>query len=46
MQFLIDRGFDLTITDYRWRNTAQGWASFFKDEKMAPWLAEAQRRSS
>ena len=46
MQFLVDRGFDLTITDYRWRSTAQGWASFFGDEKMAQWLAEAQRRSS
>jgi hypothetical protein len=44
MQFLIDRGIDLTIVDYRWSSTAQGWASYFKDEKMAQWLAEAQQR--
>jgi hypothetical protein len=44
MQFLIDRGIDLTIVDYRWRSTAQGWASYFQDEKMAQWLAEAQQR--
>jgi hypothetical protein len=45
MQFLIDRGIDMTIVDYRWRSTAQGWASFaVKDEKMAQWLREAQQR--
>jgi len=44
MQFLIDRGIDLTIVDYRWGSTAQGWASYFKDEKMAQWLAGAQQR--
>jgi len=41
MQFLVDRGIDLTIVDYRWRSTAQGWASYFGDEKMAQWLEEA-----
>jgi len=45
MQFLIDRGIDMTIVDYRWRSTAQGWASYaVKDEKMAQWLHEAQQR--
>jgi ankyrin repeat protein len=45
MQFLIDRGIDMTIVDYRWRSTAQGWASYaVKDEKMTQWLREAQQR--
>jgi Ankyrin repeat len=44
MQFLVDRGIDMTIVDYRWGSTAQGWAAYFKDEKMAEWLAEAQQR--
>jgi hypothetical protein len=45
MQFLIDRGIDMTIKDYRWNSTAQGWAYYAaKDEKMAQWLAEAQQR--
>jgi len=36
MQFLIDRGIDMTILDYRWDGTAQGWAYYAaKDEKMA-----------
>ena len=26
MRFLIDRGIDMTIKDYRWNATAQGWA--------------------
>src|SRR5258708_10257774 len=25
-QFLIDRGIDMTIHDYRWNATAEGWA--------------------
>jgi hypothetical protein len=45
MRFLIDRGIDMTIKDYRWNNTAQGWARYGKkDEKMAHWLEEAERR--
>jgi hypothetical protein len=45
MQFLIDCGIDMTIEDYRWHGTAQGWAYYAaKDEKMAKWLAEAQQR--
>lgn len=43
MQFLIDRGIDITILDYRWNATARGWAYYAaKDEKMAQWLDEAQ----
>jgi hypothetical protein len=45
MQFLIDRGIDMTILDYRWNATAQGWARYAaNDEKMAQWLEDAQRR--
>jgi hypothetical protein len=45
MQFLIDRGVDLTIRDYRWDATAQGWARVAaKDEKMAQWLEGEERR--
>jgi hypothetical protein len=45
MQFLIDRGIDMTIVDYRWGSTAEGWAAYAKkDEKMAQWLREAQQR--
>ena len=45
MQFLIDRGIDMQITDYRWNSNAAGWARFGKnDEKMARWLEEAERR--
>jgi hypothetical protein len=45
MQFLIDRGIDMTILDRRWDGTAQGWAYYAaKDEKMAQWLEEAQRQ--
>jgi hypothetical protein len=45
MQFVIDRGIDMTIVDYRWRSSAQGWTSYaVKDEKMAQWLYEAQQR--
>jgi hypothetical protein len=45
MQFLIDRGIDMTILDYRWRSTAEGWARYgAQDEEMARWLAEAEQR--
>ena len=45
MQYLIDRGIDMTIEDYRWNANAIGWARYGKsDEKMAQWLEEAERR--
>ena len=45
MQFLIDRGIDMTIRDYRWDSNAVGWARHGKsDEKMAQWLEEAERQ--
>ena len=45
MQFLIDRGIDMTIKDYRWNSTARGWALYAaKDEKMAQWLEDAERQ--
>ena len=45
MRFLIDRGIDMTIKDYRWNATAQGWARHAaKDEAMAQWLRDAERR--
>jgi hypothetical protein len=45
MQYLIDRGIDLTIRDYRWDATAAGWARHaLRDEKMAQWLEEAEQR--
>ena len=45
MRFLIDRGIDMTIKDYRWNATARGWAFYAaKDEKMAQWLEEAERQ--
>jgi hypothetical protein len=45
MQFLIDRGIDMTIKDYRWNSNAAGWARYGNnDEKMAQWLEEAERQ--
>jgi len=45
MQFLIDRGIDMSIEDYRWNSSAIGWARYgASDEKMAQWLEDAQRR--
>jgi hypothetical protein len=44
MQFLIDRGIDMTITDYRWNSTAAGWARYaMQDEALALWLEEQDR---
>jgi hypothetical protein len=43
-QFLISRGIDMTIRDYRWNATAEGWALHAaKDKKMADFLASAER---
>lgn len=45
MRFLIDRGIDMTTRDYRWSGTARGWALYAaKDQEMARWLEEAERR--
>jgi hypothetical protein len=45
MQFVIDRGIDMTIKDYRWGGTAQDWAYYAnKDLKMAQWLADAEQK--
>jgi hypothetical protein len=45
MRFLIDRGIDMTIKDYRWDSNARGWALHGKnDQKMAQWLEEAERQ--
>ncbi len=45
MQFLIDRGIDMTIKDHRWNSTARGWARYAaNDEKMAQWLEEAEQQ--
>jgi ankyrin repeat protein len=42
-QFLIDRGIDMTIRDYRWNATAEGWAyNAAKDKNMAEFLARAE----
>ena len=44
MRFLVDRGIDMTIKDYRWDSNAVGWARYGNsDEKMAQWLEEAER---
>jgi hypothetical protein len=44
MQFLIDRGIDMTIKDHRWNSTAEGWARYAaNDEKLAQWLKEAEQ---
>jgi len=43
-QFAIDHGIDMTIRDYRWNATAEGWARHAaQDGKMAEFLARAER---
>ncbi len=45
MRYLVERGIDLTIKDYRWNATAEGWARYaLRDEELAAWLAEQQRQ--
>lgn len=47
MQFLIDRGIDMSTRDYRWNSTAQEWARHaMKDQELAQWMEEAQRRQT
>jgi len=42
VKFLIDHGADLTMTDYRYRSNAEGWARYGShDERMAGLLAAA-----
>ncbi len=42
VRFLIDRGADLTMTDYRYQSTAERWARYGShDERMADLLAAA-----
>lgn len=42
-QFLVSRGIDIAILDYRWNATAEGWAIHAaKDEKMAALLESAR----
>jgi hypothetical protein len=45
MRFLIGRGIDMQIKDYRWNANAEGWARYGNsDEKMAQWLHEEERK--
>jgi hypothetical protein len=47
MRFLIDRGIDMTIKDYRWDATPRGWALHgMNDPKLAEWLEEMEREQS
>jgi hypothetical protein len=44
MQFLIDRGIDLTTRDWRWNATAEGWALHAAGKvELAEFLAKASR---
>jgi hypothetical protein len=44
-QFLIDRGIDVTIHDYRWNATAEGWARHAaNDSSMAAFIRRAKGR--
>lgn len=43
-QFVIDHGIDMTIHDYRWDATAEGWARYAaQNNEMAEFLARAER---
>ncbi len=45
MQFLIDRGIDMTSRDYRWGATAEGWARVAaQDDTLGQFLQDAQQR--
>jgi hypothetical protein len=45
MRFLIDRGIDMTIRDYRWGATAEGWARVAaKDDQLGEFLQNARQR--
>ena len=33
MRFLIDRGIDMTIKDYRWDSNAAGWARYGNERR-------------
>jgi hypothetical protein len=45
MQYLIDRGIDMNIKDYRWNSNAAGWARYGNNnERMARWLEEGERQ--
>jgi hypothetical protein len=42
VRFLTDRGVDLTMRDYRYGSTAEGWARYGShDERVAELLAAA-----
>ena len=44
MQFLIDRGIDMTIVDYRWGGTAEDWARVAaKDDALGQFLQDARQ---
>jgi hypothetical protein len=44
-KFLVAHGIDLTIRDYRWDATAQGWAYYAaNDKELADFLGEEQAR--
>jgi hypothetical protein len=45
VRFLIEHAVDLSMTDYRYRSTAEGWARYgSRDERMAELLAAAAAR--